>query len=58
MNDNITAALEALKREFNATTGMRAELTNNTLVVHVAMREAFHGKPWRIAWEYCDADSV
>lgn len=58
MNDNITAALEALKREFDATTGMRAELTNNTLVVHVAMQEAFHGKPWRIAWEYCDEDST
>lgn len=56
--NNITAALEALKREFDATTGMRAELANNTLVVHVTMREAFHGKPWRIAWEYCDADSV
>lgn len=56
--NNITAALEALKREFDATTGMRAGLTNNTLVVHVIMREAFHGKPWRIAWEYCDEDSV
>ena len=58
MNNNITAALEALKREFNATTGMRAELANNILVVHVTMQEAFHGKPWHIEWEYCDADSV
>lgn len=58
MNDNITAALEALKREFDATTGMRAGLTDNILVVHVTMQEAFHGKPWRIEWEYCDEDSV
>lgn len=58
MTDNILTALTALEREFNATPAMRAGLTNNILVVHVNMQEAFHGKPWRIEWEYCDEDSV
>lgn len=57
-NNNIAAALTALEREFNATPAMRAELTNNILTIHVNVREAFHGKPWRIEWEYCDEDSV
>lgn len=55
MTDNILTALTALEREFNATTGMRAELANNILVVHVNMQEAFRGKPWRIEWSINDA---
>lgn len=58
MTNNITAALTALEREFNATPAMRAELANSILTIHVNAREAFHGKPWRIEWEYCDEDSV
>ena len=55
MTDNILTALTALEREFNATTGMRAELANNILVVHVNMQVAFRGKPWRIEWSINDA---
>lgn len=55
MTDNILTALTALEREFNATPAMRAELTDNILVVHVNMQEAFRGKPWRIEWSINDA---